>query len=405
MLWGSAPSEILCPKPCERPTSFPRAPSPGLSAASRFRGRSSIRATATPRTTPRARSRSRCSRSPAAFWPKSACRNSLLAWIASIVLPAAILGIAPLVVTAWVGDVFVRLLELTGFGAALVLLGVALWAGSAGVRCFAWRRRISGRSTRLAFSRDMPCAARRSGISRSEPSAPRRGGARAHAGDELRRRRSASRHCRRLGRGLRLAVDAVDRIGRGSRGPASSDRAHPRQRHRHHVGLSCGGFARLGLRRREHGPAARSRSLRRRAGRRPRSGASRISPTSISWASAMAFASRADGAGPRGNERLKRVDGAPRGRARRPAARPRAHHRRHDRRRAVVRMGGILRHSRGPSGPRRPRRSSCRATTTSMSSTAPTRRASISRSARRKPCARCALCPRSQPLAPIACGS
>ena len=57
----------------------------------------------------------------------------VLAWIASIVAPAAILGIAPLVATAWVGDVFARLLELTGIGAALVLLGVAL------VGWFGWR--------------------------------------------------------------------------------------------------------------------------------------------------------------------------------------------------------------------------------------------------------------------------
>ena len=54
-----------------------------------------------------------------------------LAWLASIVAPAAFLGIAPLIVSAWVGDVFVRVLELTGIGAALVLLGVALagWFG------------------------------------------------------------------------------------------------------------------------------------------------------------------------------------------------------------------------------------------------------------------------------------
>ena len=77
-------------------------------------------------------------------------------------LPAAILGIAPLIVTAWVGDVFVRVLELTGIGAALVLLGVALagWFGCA--RCFAPPRRISGRSTPLGFSRDTRSAARRS---------------------------------------------------------------------------------------------------------------------------------------------------------------------------------------------------------------------------------------------------
>ena len=35
----------------------------------------------------------------------------LLAWIASIVLPAAILGLAPLIVTAWVGGVFSRVLD------------------------------------------------------------------------------------------------------------------------------------------------------------------------------------------------------------------------------------------------------------------------------------------------------
>jgi hypothetical protein len=49
----------------------------------------------------------------------------LIAWVASIVLPAAILGLAPLVATAWVGDVLSRLLELYGIGAAIVLLAVA----------------------------------------------------------------------------------------------------------------------------------------------------------------------------------------------------------------------------------------------------------------------------------------
>ena len=55
----------------------------------------------------------------------------LLAWIASIVLPAAILGLAPLIVTAWVGGVFSRVLELYGIGAALVLLAIvaAGWFG------------------------------------------------------------------------------------------------------------------------------------------------------------------------------------------------------------------------------------------------------------------------------------
>jgi hypothetical protein len=55
----------------------------------------------------------------------------LLAWIASIVAPAAILGLAPLIVTAWVGGVFVRVLELYGIGGALLLLAIvaAGWFG------------------------------------------------------------------------------------------------------------------------------------------------------------------------------------------------------------------------------------------------------------------------------------
>jgi len=54
-----------------------------------------------------------------------------LAWIVSIGLPAAILGLAPLIVTAWVGGVFSRVVELYGFGAALLLLAVvaAGWFG------------------------------------------------------------------------------------------------------------------------------------------------------------------------------------------------------------------------------------------------------------------------------------
>jgi hypothetical protein len=55
----------------------------------------------------------------------------LIARMVSIVLPAAILGLAPLVVSAWVGGVFSRVLELYGFGAALLLLAIvaAGWFG------------------------------------------------------------------------------------------------------------------------------------------------------------------------------------------------------------------------------------------------------------------------------------
>ena len=55
----------------------------------------------------------------------------LLAGLASIVLPALILGFAPLVATAWLRGAVFRLLELSGIWAALVLLAMALvsWIG------------------------------------------------------------------------------------------------------------------------------------------------------------------------------------------------------------------------------------------------------------------------------------
>jgi hypothetical protein len=57
----------------------------------------------------------------------------LLAWTASILLPAVILGLAPLIATAWVGNVFARVVELTGVGTAIVLIAVA------GAGFFGWR--------------------------------------------------------------------------------------------------------------------------------------------------------------------------------------------------------------------------------------------------------------------------
>ena len=56
----------------------------------------------------------------------------LLAWTASILLPAAILGFAPLVATGWINGVFFRILELYGVGAALLLVAIvaAGWFGS-----------------------------------------------------------------------------------------------------------------------------------------------------------------------------------------------------------------------------------------------------------------------------------
>src|SRR5258705_4625622 len=48
----------------------------------------------------------------------------LFAWIVSLLLPALLLGIAPLVATAWVSSVSEHVLELTEIGAALVLVAV-----------------------------------------------------------------------------------------------------------------------------------------------------------------------------------------------------------------------------------------------------------------------------------------
>lgn len=55
----------------------------------------------------------------------------LLAWTASILLPAAILGLAPLIAMGWVNGVFFRILELYGVGATLLLVAVvaAGWFG------------------------------------------------------------------------------------------------------------------------------------------------------------------------------------------------------------------------------------------------------------------------------------
>jgi Calcineurin-like phosphoesterase len=57
----------------------------------------------------------------------------LIAWAGSILLPAVILGLAPLVATAWIGGVFSRAVELTGFGAGFALIALA------GAGWFGWR--------------------------------------------------------------------------------------------------------------------------------------------------------------------------------------------------------------------------------------------------------------------------
>ncbi|MGA7198233.1 MAG: metallophosphoesterase [Roseiarcus sp.] len=55
----------------------------------------------------------------------------LFAWFVSILLPAVLLGLAPLVLTAWIGEASDRFAEATGVGAALVVLAVLAvgWIG------------------------------------------------------------------------------------------------------------------------------------------------------------------------------------------------------------------------------------------------------------------------------------
>jgi hypothetical protein len=55
----------------------------------------------------------------------------LFAWTVSLLLPAVLLGLAPLVVTAWFSSVSEHVLELTGIGAALLLVAIVAlgWFG------------------------------------------------------------------------------------------------------------------------------------------------------------------------------------------------------------------------------------------------------------------------------------
>ncbi len=155
----------------------------------------------------------------------------LLAWIVSIVLPAAILGLAPLVATAWVGGVFSRVLELYGYGAALLLLAIvaAGWFGWRPLFRVAeanfWALNALGVQPGYALCRE---AIRHL----AERSLKPRGGAElcADASDKLRRRRNPSCPRRRAGRRFCLASHALDRIDGRSRRPASPDRADARQR-------------------------------------------------------------------------------------------------------------------------------------------------------------------------------
>ena len=70
----------------------------------------------------------------------------LFAWAISILLPAVLLGLAPLALTAWIGKASNRLAEATGSAprsSSLAVLAVAMARLAPAVS--AWPRRISGR--------------------------------------------------------------------------------------------------------------------------------------------------------------------------------------------------------------------------------------------------------------------
>ena len=201
MLWGFNVPEILLPTQCERPTFLPRAPSPSLRAASPIREadpRSARRRRRGRRLEPEAEVTSGDRRQPAGRdQPDEA--------------PARV----DRVDRAAGGDPGPRAAHRDRVGRRRLfqspgIVRIRRRASPSRYRrrglvrlaatCFASPRRISGRSTRLAFSRDTPCAARRSGIWRSGLSATQRSGAGAHAGDELRGRWDPARRGRGAGR-------------------------------------------------------------------------------------------------------------------------------------------------------------------------------------------------------------
>ena len=221
MLWSfNAPGNSRCLTQCERPTFLLRALSPSSSVREPDRKRPIL----DPRdgdaeddvSSPKQKSLLAIAGSLLA---EISLTKLLLAWIASIVLPAAILGLAPLIVTAWVGGVFSRVLELYGFGAALLLLAIVAvgWFGWRPLFRVAeanfWALNALGVQPGYALCRE---AIRHLAERSFKPA--QRSGAGAHAGDELRRRRRPSRRRRGAGRGLRLA---------GTRGGSDRPRISP----------------------------------------------------------------------------------------------------------------------------------------------------------------------------------
>ena len=277
-----------------------------------------------------------------------------LAWIASIVLPAAILGVAPLIVTAWVGDVFVRVLELTGIGAALVLLGVAL-AG-----WFGWRPLFRAAEKNFwalnALGVQPGYALCREAIRHLAERALRPNG-----GAELARMRGLS--C--AGAGMLLVVVAAliayavwpwtRWIGSGHDLAAPHQLILPTLANAIVIMTAylaaaslVWGFADASMDQpldleAFDGPPAGGRVWR----------VAHLSDIHI-VGERYGFRVESGRAGPRGNERLRQVMARLEERARGPAARSCAHHWRHDRRRTLVRMGRVFRHRRAPSRSREP---------------------------------------------------
>jgi hypothetical protein len=76
----------------------------------------------------------------------------LFAWTVLLLVPAALLGLAPLLVSAWFSTLSQKFAALTGIGTAFALLAIAAVGWLDGGPCSDWPRPTSGRSMRLRCS-------------------------------------------------------------------------------------------------------------------------------------------------------------------------------------------------------------------------------------------------------------
>ena len=183
----------------------------------------------------------------------------LFAWTVSLLLPALLLGVAPLVATAWFSSVSRRVVELTEIGATLVLVAVIAvgWLGWRPLFRIAetnfWSLNALAVQPGYAFGRE---ALRHLAELISAGTAARRD----ERGCVRRPRPARALCCACVGLGSRPSFGRL-RAGSvlcRSGAPAPPDRSHACECRRRDGVLSWRRLAGLGHRRCDHGPAPRS---------------------------------------------------------------------------------------------------------------------------------------------------